>query len=140
MSQGHGVLAKQKSFSAIVLHLPRSLCNDGSQGSSVKIVIRIWAGLSLTWFLAGAKDFLSPKCPDWLHGLSNFLFVGCEICCAEVRNVWSYTSASPYAFMAWTVIVFTSARSLWSIHSKISVTTVLRPEIEDTPSIFSTFQ
>ena len=86
------------------------------------------------------RFFSSPKCPDWLHGVSSLLFVGCRISCAEVRNGWSYTSASLYDFMAWTLIIFTSARSLWSIHSKISVITVLRPGVEATPSIFSTFQ
>jgi len=66
---------------------------------------------TVTYVVLGrSKRFLSPKCPEWLHGLSIFLFVWCQISCAEVRKGWSYTSASPYAFMAWTVIVFTSAR------------------------------
>jgi len=92
-------------------------------------------------FLAGTRDFsLLQNVQTGSTDCAVSCSLGVRFLVLRVRNGWSYTSASLYAFMAWTVIVFISARSLWPIHSKISVTTVLRPETKDTPSIFSAFQ
>ena len=94
------------------------------------------------WFLAGARDFSllqnvqtgSTDCP-----VSCSLGAKCLVLRLGMGGA-TRTSASLYALVAWTVIVFTSSRNLWSIQNKISLTTVLRPETEDTRSIFGTFQ
>jgi hypothetical protein len=101
----------------------------------------IWAGQSLM-FLAGARDFSFPKnvqtgstdCP-----VSYSLGAKCLVLRLGMGGA-TRTSSSLYALMAWIVIVFTSSRNLWSIQNKFFVTTVLRPDIEDTPSILGTFQ
>jgi hypothetical protein len=52
---------------------------DRSQGISVTIVTKPWAGWlwGKVWFLGGGKRFYSSgKCPDWLWGPPNLLFCG----------------------------------------------------------------
>ena len=98
--QGTSVLAR-------VLHSPRILNNDGSQGSLVRIVIMVWAGQ--IWLLVGAGEFSllqnaqtgSMVCPVSCLLSARFLLpVGRKVACeidymlpsyAEVRNGWSYT-------------------------------------------------
>jgi hypothetical protein len=83
----------------------------------VDVVTVLWAGQFGVRFLAGERFFASPKCPDQLQGPPNLIFSGYWgffqnnwgvkftshlHCRVEVKNEWSFASASLYAFMVWT--------------------------------------
>ena len=89
-----------------------------SLGSVVGTVASLQAGRSEVRIPVAARYFLSsPECPDRLWAPPSHLFNGYpssfperEVnhpppCSAEVKNEWSYTSATQRDFIAWTVIL-----------------------------------